>query len=195
MAEKCVGEIKKAGLIGVIYEVRIRLEPLVKAIQEGALEPDDFQKVADFGAGYGNSARAIMIAMPGADITALEQNEELAEVIIKRGILPEERVKRGDGIDFLSESRNARKFTLVTAFGLEPIKDSSLFKKFVIAADNALRDKGKLLIESDAKSMGVVRSELRKASVNAYSRDVGLGGMVVLTRDECDKVASYYNSI
>ncbi|MBP9820317.1 methyltransferase [Candidatus Woesebacteria bacterium] len=168
-------------------EFNLRLPSIQLALKSEALSQADFQRVADFGAGYGTSVRALLSVSREASITALESNREYADEIVKNGILPECDVVVSDGIEHLSQSGS--KYSLVTAFGLGPDKSGSLFLELVEASIHALRDGGKLFVESDNYTMAAINDIIWKAGLTHLSiLSAGIGSWIVLSLNDCKEL-------
>lgn len=74
------------------------------AASMGHIDASRIKRIVDFGAGSGGPTFAVVRIGEaiGADVEAVEQNEQQAKEIVSDGILPEEKVHVGDGLAFLN---------------------------------------------------------------------------------------------
>lgn len=161
---------------------------LNRALEISKLEPVDLQRIADFGAGFGDSVQAILTVAPAAQIIALESSPQRASLLRNRSILPPEQVMQTDGIEYLLDERQKDMFTLVTAFGLGPDKSGRLFQQLANACSQALSQQGKLLVTSDSYTMGGVRDLLAKKHMQYSDFLMNTHQVYILSKEACQSI-------
>jgi len=112
-------------------------------------------RVLDFGANVGVSTQALNNF--SNNVEAVDISDTVQEVV-RREILPSERVYQTDGIQFLREHPDTYDF--VAAFWFGPIQDRQFLKDFYQAACVGVKQEGKILITSDIGSFKHIEEEL-----------------------------------
>ena len=149
------------------FGARMTKQLLMMAEAMGHINPERVKTVCDFGAGSGGPTFALKhhFRLPEGNLTALEMSETAAKDIVKSEILPESQVLAGDGLAHLRSGK--KKYDLITANMLGPDdKDGTLFLNLIDAAKNSLSPEGKLLVYSEANTMGTVQRLCESEGLN-----------------------------
>ena len=152
------------------------INSLQAAIREGYLNVGKVKRILDFGAGRGGPTFVLtrVAKVIGADVEAIEKSDVDARYIVTSGILPANKVHIGNGVKFLKK-QPGEEYDLITGFMFGPDDaHASLFQKMARASSRALSPHGRLLINSEMRTVAEIE---RVAKVNhiEYSRIQGVG--------------------
>ena len=154
------------------------------AASMGHIDAARMKRIIDFGAGSGGPTFAVARVGEtiGADVEAVEQNEQQAKEIVADGILPEDKVHVSDGLAFLNGVNGAENgYDLVTAFMLGPDINADLFRKLAHASGNALSEGGNLLVTSDGGTFSAAMRACESSGVpHHFIHGVGDGGDIIV---------------
>lgn len=127
----------------------------------------------------------------GAEVFAFERDKDKARAISSFGILPEDRVKQGDGIVCIEKivQGSGRGFDLVTAFMLDNFPPTDLFLRLAKSCWAVLNDEGYLLVTSDSTTISRVLDECKRHGVALIRIPGGLTARpdILIPKKECRK--------
>jgi hypothetical protein len=153
---------------------RLALGALKAAVNQNAIGSEHLRSVADFGAANGGSTFPLITITQeaGGTVDAIEkeelwrdksswEDEELkATVGALSDIVPSDNIIIEDGIVYLSNPANQRKYSLITAFMLSR---SQPFLPLATAASQALTQDGVLLVSSDRTTASKAKQVIEDA--------------------------------
>jgi len=169
------------------------------AAEFGYIDPNNIKRIADFGAGTGGSTLGLkeLAKVMDAEVVAIEKEKKLAKQIIESQILPSEKVKIGEGTEFIRRARQkeGEGFDLITSFMLGPDPSGNLFIDLARASSVGLNNGGNLLITSDTGTLARARGICKQAKVKfkfindvMQDNEVLVPNVLIVPKESCLKI-------
>ena len=132
-------------------------------------------KVLDFGCG--SCGPTYLLKFNGADVVGVDETDWRG--ISDISFLAQEKIVVGDGFEYMKKLEE-NSLDMITAFMFGPAMDDSLVHRFYAAAQRVINPEGRILVCSDAGTMGIVNRLYGSRGIRLYSQPSGL----VLSKSE-----------